>query len=291
MAKIAYKDPKNLRSETKKLLKQILQVVEEYDAQGFKLTLRQLYYQLVANIIIPNVDGQYGKLSGILKDARMCGKVDWDIIEDRDRIPIMPSQWNDIQDLVDSAIYSYRKDRMKGQEYYVEVWVEKNAISNVLKPITEEYHINLLANRGYSSVTAMHDAALRFEQAIDDNKYCTVLYLGDHDPSGLDMIRDIQNRLNEFNVEVNVKAIALTKQQIQKYNPPPNPVKFSDPRATGYEELHGKKSWELDALKPNVLHRLLRKEIENYIDMDIYNKIVKQEQREKKKLIKLAEDI
>lgn len=291
MAKIAYTDPKNLRSDTKKLLGDIVEVVEDYGSQGFKLTLRQLYYQLVVKEILANLQKNYAKLSTILKDARMCGKVDWDIIEDRGRVPKMHSEWSSIQDLVNSAIYSYRKDRMAEQQNYVEVWVEKDALSGVLEPITDEYHVHLMANKGYSSVSAMHDAALRFQDQESNGKDTTILYLGDHDPSGLDMIRDIQDRLDEFGCNVDVNAIALTKAQIEKYNPPPNPAKFSDPRATNYVTKHGKTSWELDALKPTVLHALLRKHLNELIDMDLYQTVVEEEEVEKQKLVKLAEKI
>ncbi len=291
MSKRAYRDPKNIRTETRLLLDKITNVVEEYQKEGYKLTLRQLYYQLVTSLIILNEDKKYAKLSKILTDARMCGKVDWDSIEDRVRIPQIPSEWDDINHLVDSAVYSYRKDRHKGQENYVEVWVEKDALSGVLSPITKEYHVHLMVNRGYSSVSAMHDSALRFEAAINDGKNCFILYLGDHDPSGLDMIRDIRHRLKEFQVDVHVKDIALTKQQIKKYNPPPNPAKITDPRSNDYISEHGAVSWELDALKPQVLHNLLRKNLDQLIDMEMYNDIIQQEELEKQKLASLAKKI
>ena len=178
MARIAYKDPKNLRNETRQLLSEIIEVVEDYHSQGFKLTLRQLYYQLVAADIIPNQQKMYAKLSKILSDARMCGQVDWDIIEDRVRVPKMHNQWDDIPDLVNSAVHSYRRDRHHNQENYVEVWVEKDALSGVLAPITDEYHVHLMVNRGYSSVSAMHDAALRFRAAYMQDKDC-LLYTSD----------------------------------------------------------------------------------------------------------------
>jgi hypothetical protein len=291
MARIAYKDPKNLRPETSQLLSEIITVVEDYHSQGFKLTLRQLYYQLVSADIIPNQQKMYAKLSKILSDARMCGQVDWCIIEDRVRVPKMHSQWDDIPDLVDSAIHSYRKDRHYNQENYVEVWVEKDALSGVLAPITDEYHVHLMVNRGYSSVSAMHDAALRFRAAYKQDKECTILYLGDHDPSGLDMIRDIDDRLTGFNADITVRAIALTEKQIEKYNPPPNPAKITDPRAHDYIAQYGKTSWELDALRPNVLHKLLRTNLESLIDMERYNEIVAQENQEKERLVELAEAI
>ncbi len=289
MAKIAYTDPKNMRAATRELLDKIVEVVDDYTEQGYKLTLRQLYYQLVSKNIIPNIDGQYGKLSGILKDARMCGMIDWDVIEDRLRIPKIPSQWNSIQDLVNAAASQYRKDRHVNQENYVEVWVEKDALSGVLEPITREYHLHLMVNRGYSSVSAMHDAAKRFESESDKN--CFILYLGDHDPSGLDMDRDIRDRLAEFGVDVDVERIALTKEQIERYNPPPNPAKFKDPRSSKYIAEHGRVSWELDALQPNVLHQLLRDHIEDLIDMELYNEIKESEDIEREKLVDLAEKI
>lgn len=287
--KIAYTDPKNLRPATRELLGQITEVVEDYATQGYKLTLRQLYYQLVAADIIPNQQKMYSKLSTILTDARMCGQVDWDVIEDRVRIPKMHAEWNDIPDLVNSAVVSYRKNRHYGQGKYVEVWVEKDALSGVLQPITDEYHVHLMVNRGYSSVSAMHDAALRFEREVGKDLH--ILYLGDHDPSGLDMIRDIESRLAGFGVSVQVNPIALTKLQIQQYNPPPNPAKITDPRAEKYISRHGNTSWELDALQPDVLHGLLREHLEDLIDMDKYNKIIKQEEKEKERLVQLADRI
>ncbi len=289
LVKTAYTASKNLRPATRELLENITKIVDEYVDDGYRLTLRQLYYQLVSQNTIPNENSEYPKLSTILKDARMCGKIDWDVIEDRVRIPQMPSEWKNIPDLVNSAVYSYRKNRMHGQTNYVEVWVEKDALSGVLLPITQEYHVNLMVNRGYSSVSAMHDASLRFQEAINNNKKCTILYLGDHDPSGLDMIRDVYDRLSSFNVYVDVKPIALTQQQIKKYNPPPNPTKITDPRAVDYIAQYGKTSWELDALKPKVLNKLLRTNIKKLINMNKYNSIIMEEEQEKVKLIELLD--
>ena len=146
--KVAYVNPKNLRSQTRQLLGEITEVVDEYSAQGYKLTLRQLYYQLVSKEIIPNQQKMYAKLSTILTDARMCGQVDWDVIEDRVRVPKKPSEWQGIKDIMRAAAMGYRTDRHRGQGNYVEVWVEKDALSGVLLPITEEYHVTLMVNQG-----------------------------------------------------------------------------------------------------------------------------------------------
>ena len=283
--KIAYKDSKNLRNSTRLLLNDVTRILDDYKNQGYKLTLRQLYYQLVSSDIIENKVQNYAKLSRILTDARLCGFVDWSIIEDRIRIPQRPSQWDSINELISAALSQYRKDRHYSQENYVEIWVEKDALSGILQPITEKYHLNLMVNRGYSSITAMWNASQRMQQAINENKNCHIIYLGDHDPSGLDMIRDIKDRLETFQINnLTVNQIALTSKQIKKYNPPPNPAKENDPRSKWYIEEFGNVSWELDALKPQVLTALLESEIKKLLDLDLYNDIIQEESQEKEQL-------
>lgn len=173
-------------------------IIEEYLEDGYKLTLRQLYYQLVSRDIIPNAQNEYAKVSKLLKEGRMAGIVDWDAIEDRLRVPYIP-YWNESpNEAIKDTIRQYRLDRQKGQKTYVEVWVEKDALSGVLKRITSRYHVRLLVNRGYGSVTAMHDAYKRINGKIRNGEKVKLLYLGDHDPSGIDMIRDITERISDM---------------------------------------------------------------------------------------------
>ncbi len=267
---------KKFRNQSLTLLVLIQSIIAEYRAQDIKMTLRQLYYQLVSRGYVENSQKEYSKLSRLLTDARYCGEVDWDAIEDRIRIPQRPSQFLDISDLVECAKASYRLDRWEGQEYYVELFTEKDALSSVLHPITKKWHIYFNVNRGYSSATAMYDVRERYTREIEDGKKPVLLYLGDHDPSGLDMIRDITDRLEEFGVEdLELIHIALTTNQVRKYNPPPNPAKISDPRAMGYISSHGKSSWEIDALRPEVLIKLVEKSITPFIDVELMNKIIK----------------
>jgi hypothetical protein len=169
------------------------------------------------------------------------------------------------------------------------VWVEKDALSGVLKRVTQPYHVHLIVNRGYSSASAMYDSYKRFESAAEDGKDLHILYLGDHDPSGLDMIRDIRDRLLEFGVELKVTPIALTTAQVRQYNPPPNPAKFSDPRAKDYVRDFGRTSWEVDALKPEVLHKLVENAIKNLIDLDKYREILEKEDEDKDRISEYAD--
>lgn len=276
----------HLNRANRERLSQINAIIEEYSKQGYRLTLRQLYYQLVSRMIVPNNTKEYAKLSTILVKGRMGGVVDWDAIEDRIRQPFLPYWVIDIADALNDTKRTYRLDRQENQKNYTEVWVEKDALSGVLKRVTSHYHINLMVNRGYSSCSAMYDAYQRFQKATDLGKECFILYLGDHDPSGLDMVHDIRQRLEDFGVEVTVIPVALTSEQINKYNPPPNPAKFSDPRAKDYIEKFGSTSWEVDALKPEILHEIVIKNILNLIDVEKFNKMIKKEELDKKEIDK-----
>lgn len=282
-----------LSKKNKERLGTINKIIEEYNNQGYKLTLRQLYYQLVSRDIIPNQKSEYAKLSSLLVQGRMAGIVDWDAIEDRLRVPYLIYNVRGITHAIEDTIDQYRLDRMKDQDVYIELWVEKDALSGVLKRITNHYHIRLMVNRGYSSCTAMHDAYERINEEIDDGKTAVILYLGDHDPSGLDMIRDIRKRLNTFGIsddDLKVKQIGLTMEQIEKFNPPPNPAKITDPRAKDYIAEHGNTSWEVDALNPDTLHKLVKDNVEKLIDVDAFDDVVNQEEKDKKLLQGLSRD-
>ena len=287
--KESFRDDLHLSKKNQEQLQVVNSIIEEYAEQGYILTLRQLYYQLVSRDVIANKQSEYAKLSTLLVKGRMAGVVDWNAIEDRIRVPFIPYSVDDIDDAISDTINQYRLNRQDGQDVYIELWVEKDALSGVLKRITSKYHINLMVNRGYSSCSAMHDAYERLERQESEGKKTVILYLGDHDPSGLDMIRDIEERLNEFGVNPEVRQIGLTMKQIKKYNPPPNPAKITDPRARNYIAEFGNVSWEVDALTPEVLHKLVKDNVEELIDMDLFNDKLIQEEQDKEKLQEFAD--
>jgi len=282
--KEAYRSKTGLNKANTIRLNKVNEILEEYRADGYKLTLRQLYYQLVSRAIIPNKKTEYAKLSSLLVKGRMSGVVDWDAIEDRLRVPYLPYWVTGIQDAINDTTNQYRLNRQEDQENYMEIWVEKDALSGVLKRVTSHYHINLMVNRGYSSCSAMHDAFERFEKQNKEDENLFILYLGDHDPSGLDMINDIQKRLGEFGVNPEVKHLALTMKQIEKFKPPPNPAKITDPRAKQYIAEHGNVSWEIDALNPKTLHEIVKKNVDKLIDVDLFNEQITKETIDKEKL-------
>jgi hypothetical protein len=281
--KIEFKRQK-FHPATLRLIKIADEIIADYQSQGYRLTLRQLYYQFVSRNIIPNSERSYKNLGNTLSLARLAGLIDWEAIEDRVRVPRKSSEWESVQDLVASALYSYRLPRWDGQDNYVELWVEKDALAGVLSPLAGEFHVTLMVNRGYSSQTAMFESAQRFTDADRAGKKCHLLYLGDHDPSGEDMVRDIGERLEMFGCNVEIEKLALTMAQVKEYNPPPNPAKMSDSRAQGYVDKHGAESWEVDALPPDVLSKIIRAALDKRVNMELMNAIKAREEKDKDSL-------
>jgi len=277
---------------TRALISECVEVGESYQSQGFRLTLRQLYYQLVVRNTVQNTERSYQRLSRTVSSARLAGLIDWGAIEDRTREPKMPQQWRSPEQLMEVAIQVYRLPRWDGQQHHVELWVEKDALAGVLQPIATQYHIPLMVNRGYSSQTAMHDAYERVRDAVEDGKEATILYLGDLDPSGEDMVRDIDDRLNDlFGTEATVRKLGITPEQVEEYQPPPNPAKMTDSRAAKFVEEHGYNSYEVDALPPDVLRTVIDDAIDVYIDHDVLDDVIEQEATDKKLMREAVDEI
>lgn len=257
------------------------------DLSGYRVTLRQLYYQLVTRNLIPNSDRAYASLSNMLTRARLAGLIGWGQIEDRARQPQKHPEFTDLADLIEAAAQSYRLDRWEGQDCYAELWVEKDALASVLRPLADRFHVVLMVNRGYSSITAMKNAADRFG-AQDRERI--LFYLGDLDPSGEDMVRDIRERLELFYVPVDVRKIALTPAQVKCYSPPPNPAKLTDPRAAGFIAKHGDSSWEVDALNPRVLTKIIEDAFDKIIDHAKMQEVIEQEAADISKLRSVTDE-
>ena len=275
-------------TDAETLTRQIEGIVDYYEEIGIKLTNRQLYYQLVGKDFIPNYMEIYKRICTFLTDLRYAGIIDWDSIEDKARVARQHVDFNGIPDLIDTAIYSYRLPRWQDQNYYVEMYCEKEAGINVLQPIADKYHIHFGFNKGYSSAAALYVLSRRLIKQIDSGKDCVILYFGDHDPSGLDMIRDINERVSEFSYGssfLEVVHCSLTTNQVEHYSPPPNPAKITDPRAKGYIKTYGNISWELDAIDALELRRIAEENILNYLDIDLYDAWINQEKEDKKLLV------
>lgn len=271
-------------SET--LLEHCLEILDRYSKQGYDLSLRQLYYQLVAGNYVENTERSYKNVGNLISDARLAGLIDWDMIKDRGRECQIPVHWKNPGELVAISARIFRLNRWEGQPRYVEVMVEKQALEGVLEPVCQELHVPFTANKGYSSSSALYEAGKRLHTEHLNGRECVVIYLGDHDPSGIDMTRDVRDRLELFaGTEVRVERIALNMEQIEELNPPENPAKLTDSRAESYIERFGTtSSWELDAIEPAQLADLVRNAIEDERVESLWKKVMKREAAMRKEL-------
>ena len=282
MPKYAYKEI-NFRPDSLRLIAIINSVIEEYTAHGYDLTLRQVYYQLVARDYIPNNERSYKNTGNLINDARLAGLIDWTAIQDRTRNIRQNSHWSSPVSIMSSALYSYAIDTRKDQPNYIEVWVEKDALIGIVQQIASTLDVPCFSCRGYVSASEMWSAAQRFI-GQDRRERRVILHLGDHDPSGKDMTRDIADRLELFGADVEVQRIALNWDQIDEFNPPPNPAKLSDSRASAYIEEFGTESWELDALEPKVLTNLIRTHVADLTDAGLLERASAKEKQDKVEL-------
>lgn len=297
---------KRFSEQNLRLLGVAERILSEYGRQGLDLSLRQLYYQFVSTAydempdswIDPktkskNNDKSYDKLGTLISNGRDAGLIDWDMIQDRGRRVNRLAMWDDPVDRLEWAAKTHRLNKWMDQPRIVWAMIEKEALEGVFLQICHQLEIPLIANKGYCSASTIHGIGREFYELREDHgKEIHVLYLGDHDPSGLDMTNDIQARLEMYSEgPVEVHRLALNFDQVQQYNPPPNPAKQTDSRYKGYVRKWGEECWELDALRPNTLTALVRAEVEALRDDDIWAESMERQDIEKDQLTDLAERV
>lgn len=314
MPKICYQ-PKNFSATSNAIITKANSILREYSNRGIVVTLRQLYYQFVARDIIPNKQSEYKRLGSIINDARLAGLIDWDYLQDRTRNLQSQSSWTSPAGIIESAAASYHRDLWEGQPNHVEVFVEKDALLSVIENVCNRWDVAFFACRGYTSQSEMWAAGQRIvKEVIENGRNVRIIHLGDHDPSGVDMTRDIDTRLSQFLMHhyvrdyvakhpgtavdtlvsllesaLQIDRIALNMDQIEQYDPPPNPAKLTDSRATGYIEEFGGQSWELDALDPDVLTDLIESSITRYVDLAQWEAAKERQEQERVILTRTSE--
>jgi hypothetical protein len=261
----------NFRADSLAIIGTANNICAEYQAQGYNLTLRQVYYQFVARGLLANKDTNYKRLGSIINDARLAGLMDWSYIQDRTRnVRGGFGGYANPGAYIESVADGYVEAIWRGQDYRPEVWVEKDALVDVVARGCAQDRVPHFSCRGYVSQSEMYEAAKRMERYDRRGLTPLVIHLGDHDPSGIDMTRDIRDRLSLMaNTPVEVRRIALTMEQIETYDPPPNPAKLTDSRGEGYVAEYGYESWELDALEPSVITALIQAELDTIVDRDL----------------------
>jgi hypothetical protein len=315
VAREAYID-KKLPASYMPIITDANRILSHYAARRFDITLRGLYYQFIAQDLLPaswideeynrknglpadtkNTLKNYKRLGAIIADARMAGLIDWSYLKDTGRNTEQNFHWDNYEDespgdIIRGNANGFYLHKWSNSPYHVEVMVEKDAIEGVIKPVCQRLDVPFTSNRGYSSITAQRDSGLRLREAMDEGKDVVVLYVGDHDPSGLDMTRELQYKLELFSEgSITFKRLALNMDQIEEYSPPPNPAKTTDSRAASYIEQHGDDSWEVDALDPQIMADLVEAAISEYVDPALLAVITQQEADYKSKMLRIAERV
>ena len=242
----------------------------------YRPTLRQVFYRLVAALLIPNTEVTYKSLSRATVLAREQEIIDPLCFDDR----VRTSSGGDygysnpdtfVQEQVSELRESprtYTRLMWESQDVLPIIWLEKDALFTPVNSIAERYRIKTYAARGYSSFTAVYEAA----QEIDGYKPVKVLQLTDFDPSGEDMVRDLESRLTRYGAtDFEIEKIALTHHQVADLGLPPMPAKTSDPRYDRFAQSYGDNAVELDALPPDELERIVRDAIASLIDSTTWN--------------------
>ena len=282
---------KTFYATSRKIIRQANEILDEYRAQGYILTLRQLYYQFVSRDLIENTQQSYKRLGQVINDARLAGFIDWASIEDLTRQLADKGGFDNTQDFMDSVMDGYCLDHWADQDYRVEVWVEKQALTRIVSKACSALNLPYFACRGYVSQSEQYKAGKRMAWYREQGKQPIILHLGDHDPSGIDMTRDNDDRLTMFarSRGATMVRIALNMDQIEKYKPPPNPAVTTDSRYGAYIAAYGHDSWELDALKPPVMEALIHDTAQTYIDQDKWDVVADREERERVALVECGD--
>lgn len=284
--------PANFGNARQTVIEHANAIVEEYQDAGIKLTLRSLYYQFVARHLMVNKQANYKNLTDIISKARLAGLIDWDSIEDLTRHLREYQTETSPRDACLRIAGTYIENLWENQEVYCEQWIEKDAALNTITPACGRWRLPHFSCRGNTSQTALYDAGQRLLRQMEMGHRVVILHIGDHDPGGVDMTRDNRDRLDMFTryAGVELRRIALNMDQIEQYNPPPNFVKEKDSRGGGYRARFGTdECWELDALDPRIMDRLIDDQVRSLIDIDLWNEEAERERVNRQKLLDAAE--
>jgi hypothetical protein len=291
------------------LLTFALGLEQHYRGQGFSLTLRQMYYQLVARGHLENGQKHYKRIGDVLTKARYEGEFPLNGMVDRGR-SIQGGSSTRCDDSIQTGAgdatnwirnlpeFLLQTHRWYAQETYVSVWVEKEALAEIFEQTCNQLGVGWFACRGYPSVSSLYSFLKTAERATEGERHprysfgdssweerhhgtaekVVVLYFGDHDPDGWEIPRSCERNLNILQqrtgteMEIEFKRIALNMDQIEEFDPPPFPAKITSSRYEKYNEEHDTNdAWELDALEPPVLQQLITENVEAYFDEAIFD--------------------
>jgi len=250
---------------------------------GRPMTVRQVFYQATVRGLVEKAESGYGKVQTDLTVMRRAGELPYDWLADNTRWQRKPRTFNSVEDALRETAAFYRKNLWRDADSYVEIWLEKDALSGVVYPVTSIYDVPLMVARGYASLSFLYSAA-DYINTLPVPAY--IYHLGDFDPSGVNAGEKIEETLRELapDAEITFERIAVTPEQIADWDLPTRPTKLSDTRSKNFGEI----SVELDAIEPNQLRTLVQKAIELHLPPDQFEILKAAEESERDVITRLV---
>lgn len=227
------------------------------------MTVRQVFYQASVRGIVDKTETGYSKVQRALVDLRRRGRLRFDWIADNARWQRKPESFRSPAEAMRLTAHFYRKALWAEAADYVEVWLEKDALSAVVFDVTAEFDVPLMVARGYASLSFLHEAA---ETIAAQDRPAHIYHLGDHDPSGVNAAEKIEETLREFapDAEIHFTRLAVLPHQIVEWELPTRPTKTTDSRSKGFGDI----SVELDAIDARLLRQIVRDALERHLPAD-----------------------
>lgn len=247
----------------------IRQAIYRLLAQDHPMTCRQIFYRLVSSGVIQKTEAEYkATVIRLLGAMRWDGHIPFGWIADSTRWMRKPQTFTNLEQALRRTLEHYRRALWDNQFAYVEVWLEKDALAGVVVEVTSQWDVPLMVTRGYPSLTYLYEAA---ETIKAKAKPVYLYYLGDWDPSGLDISRTVEEGIRELapNAEVYFERVAVTPEQINDWSLPTRPTKQSDTRSHRFQG----ESVEVDAIPPSTLRDLVEVCIIKHINADALEKL------------------
>ena len=243
-------------------------------------SVRQVFYLAVSAGLVAKSEAEYkSTVCRLLGDAREAGDLAWNTIVDHTRTFYRPETFTGIESALRETARTYRRNMWVNSDVHVEIWVEKDTLIGTLHRITSAYDIGLYPCRGYPSKSYLKDCAEDIEEADRDTR---IYYFGDHDPSGVDIPRFVEDKLNDFApyADITFHRLAVLPNQITEWSLPTRPTKASDSRSRTFEG----ESVEVEAIPPDRLREMCKDAITSHIDPHEWNVLVAAQKSEREML-------
>jgi hypothetical protein len=276
-----------LAAHTVAIREAVLRLADERD----RMTVRGIFYALTVTGVVEKTDGGYRQVQRQVLNLRTEGALRWTFVADSTRWIRQVDTFDSAGDALSDVARLYRGNLWSAQRRRVEVWLEKDALADVVWPTIDRWAVPLMVSRGVPSATFVHSAAMAAQQVYLANGVETFVFcLYDYDGGGERAFRTVVKGMAEYapQTPITVQRLALTERQVAESNLPTRPAKKKDPQAKAWGD---KPCVELDAIDPDELCGLIDNAIESLVDVDQWQVAQVYEQQEKLLLNNLMEGL